>query len=180
MKYAFVYGGIAGAIVVSIITNGHVTGLPGHATGSELFGYLVMLAGLSLLFVGVKRYRDVECGGVIRFGRAFLVGLGIAVVAAIVYAAVWEVFLALSGRDFMAEYSAAILDGMRAEGASAAALAAKQEAMRGLAEMYRNPLLRIPMTMAEILPVGLIVALVSAGLLRNPRLLPARVGRAGQ
>src|SRR3712207_9368245 len=97
MKYALVYGGIAGAVVVSVITLGLITGLPGHATGSELFGYLVMLAGLSLTFVGVKRYRDVECGGVIRLGRAFLVRLGLPALARIVYAAVSEAFLPLSG-----------------------------------------------------------------------------------
>jgi hypothetical protein len=45
--------------------------------------------------------------------------------------------------------------------------------MRDMATMYRNPLYRIPITFVEIFPVGLIVALVSAALLRNPRLLPA-------
>jgi hypothetical protein len=65
---------------------------------------------------------------------------------------------------------------MRADGASPAAIQAKQAEMRQMAEMYANPLIRMPMTFAEIFPVGLVVALVSAALLRNPRLLPARVG----
>jgi hypothetical protein len=39
---------------------------------------------------------------------------------------------------------------------------------------YANPMIRMPMTFAEIFPVGLLVSLVSAGLLRNPRFLPAR------
>jgi hypothetical protein len=39
---------------------------------------------------------------------------------------------------------------------------------------YANPLFRIPMVFLEIFPVGFIVALISAALLRNPRLLPAR------
>ena len=46
--------------------------------------------------------------------------------------------------------------------------------MRAMAEAYRNPLFRLPMTFVEIFPVGLLIALVSAGLLRNPRFLPAR------
>ncbi len=41
-----------------------------------------------------------------------------------------------------------------------------------MAESYRNPLFRIPMTFIEIFPVGLLVALISAALLRNPKLLP--------
>ena len=94
--------------------------------------------------------------------------------AAIVYIAGWEAYLAASGWDFMADYSATIIDGMRAEGASAAAIEAKTAEMRGLAEMYENPLMRIPITFVEIFPVGLIVSLVSAALLRNPRMLPAK------
>ena len=94
--------------------------LPGNHT-SEWFGYLVMLAALSMIFVGVKRFRDVECGGVIRFGRAFAVGLGIALVAAAVYVIGWELYQAASGFDFMADYSASIVESMRSQGASQAA-----------------------------------------------------------
>jgi hypothetical protein len=173
MKYALVYGGIAGALVVGIISATIAMDLPSHAT-SMWVGYLVMLAALSLIFVGVKRYRDAECGGVIRFGRAFAVGLGIAAVAALVYVVGWELYLAASGKDFMAEYSAGIIEGMRSEGASQAALHAKAAEMRDLSESYRNPLFRMPLTFVEIFPVGLLVALVSAALLRNPKLLPAR------
>ena len=172
MRYAFVYGGIAGAIVIGVLVAGLAFDLHSHAT-SEWFGYLVMLVALSLIFVGVKRYRDVECGGIIRFGRAFGLGLGIAAVAALVYVAVWEIYLAASGVDFMAQYSGILVDKMRSEGASAAAIEAKMAEMRKMAELYRNPLLRIPITFVEIFPVGLLVALVSAALLRNPKLLPA-------
>jgi hypothetical protein len=173
MRYAFIYGGISGAIVVSIISATIAMDLPSHAT-SMWVGYLIMLAALSLIFVGVKRYRDVECGGVIRFGRAFALGLGIAAVAAVVYVIGWEVYMATSSQDFMAEYTAGILKTMRAEGAAEAAIQAKAAEMRELAESYRNPLFRMPMTFIEIFPVGLLVALISAGLLRNPKLLPAR------
>jgi Protein of unknown function (DUF4199) len=181
MKYALVYGGIAGAIVVTILCAGLAFDLPIHAT-SVWFGYLIMLMALSLIFVGVKRYRDVECGGVIRFGRAFAVGLGIAVVAALVYVAGWEIFSALWSRDFIAEYTAGIIEEMRAGGASQAAIEARTVEMNALADNYRNPMFRIPMVFVEIFPVGLLVALVSAALLRNPRLLPARPPRsaAGQ
>lgn len=39
---------------------------------------------------------------------------------------------------------------------------------------YANPPFPIRMTFIEILPVGMLVSLMSAGLLRNPRCLPAR------
>jgi hypothetical protein len=174
MKYALIYGGIAGAIAVSLISAMIGMDLTGHDSTAMWVSYLIMLIALSLIFVGVKRYRDIECGGVIRFGRAFLVGLAMAAVAGLIYAVGWEIFQAASGYDFMAEYSASILDRMRADGATAAAIDAQAAELRGFAESYRNPLFRLPMVFVEIFPVGLLVALVSAALLRNPRVLPAR------
>jgi len=173
MRYSLVYGGLSGAVAISVLVFSLAFNLPNHSH-SLWFGYLVMLVALSLIFVGVKRDRDVECGGVVSFGRAFAVGLGIALVAAVIYALGWELYLAVSGKDFMAEYTASILDRMRAEGATPAAIAAKAAEMRSMAEAYRNPLFRLPMTFVEIFPVGLVVTLVSAALLRNPKLLPAR------
>ena len=173
MKYALIYGAIAGAIAVSLISAMIGLDLTSHDETAMLVSYLVMLIALSLIFVGVRRYRDVECGGVIRFGRAFLLGLGMAAMAGLIYAIGWEIFQAASGYDFMAEYSASILERMRAEGATAAAIEAQAAEMRAFAESYRNPLFRVPMVFLEIFPVGLLVALLSAALLRNPKLLPA-------
>lgn len=173
MKYALIYGALAGAIAVSLISAMIGLGLTSHDETAMLVSYLVMLIALSLIFVGVRRYRDVECGGVIRFGRAFLLGLGMAAMAGLIYAIGWEIFQAASGYDFMAEYSASILERMRAEGATAAAIEAQAAEMRAFAESYRNPLFRVPMVFLEIFPVGLLVALLSAALLRNPKLLPA-------
>ncbi len=172
-RYILVYGTIAGAIVISFISTTIALDLPSHAT-SMWVGYLVMLAGMTLILVGTRRYRDIECGGVISFGRAFRFGLAIAAVAALIYTIGWELYLATSSQDFMAELTRTTIEGMRAEGASESAITARQADMQSLAERYKNPLFRLPITFIEIFPVGLLVALVSAALLRNPRLLPAR------
>lgn len=172
-RYAFVYGGISGAITIAVIAAGLAFELPSHFQ-SQWFGYLVMLVALSLIFAGVKRYRDVELGGTIRFGRAFAVGLCIAVVAGLIYVIGWEGYLALSGGDFMADYGAAMIAEMRASGASEAAIAAREADIQWAMDIYDQPLLRVLVTFLEIFPVGLLVALVSALVLRNPRVLPAR------
>lgn len=173
MRYALIYGGIAGSIVIAVLIAGFVLDMPSHAT-SEWFGYLVMLVALSMIFVGVKRYRDNECGGIIRFGRALGVGLGIAAVAGVIYVIGWEIYVASTGFDLFRDYGAHVVDKMRAAGASQAAIEAKLAEMHSMAERYRSPLFRIPMTFVEIFPVGAVIALVSAAVLRNPRLLPAR------
>lgn len=173
MRYSLIYGSIAGALTIAIITASIAIESLNHLQ-SEWFGYLVMLAVLSLIFVAVKRYRDVECGGVIGFGRAFLLGLGTAVVAGIVYVLGWEAYLATTDGNFLAEYSAAIIADMRAAGASEAEIASTQAEMAPYVEAYRHPLTRMLITFSEIFPVGLLVSLASAIVLRNPRVLPAR------
>lgn len=172
MRYALIYGSIAGAIIVAVISAGLFMDLPDHLQ-SEWFGYLVMLAGLSLIFVAVKRFRDVERGGIIRFAPALGLGVAVALVAGILYVVGWEAVLATSGRDFIAEYSAGIVQSMQADGATAAAIEAKQAELAQIGEAYRNPLFRMPITFLEIAPVGLVVALISAAILRDPRILPA-------
>jgi hypothetical protein len=177
MRYALVYGGISGAVAICLIVLTLLVDLPDHLH-SEWFGYFLMLVALSVIFIGVKRYRDVERGGVIRFVPAFVLGLGIAVVAGMIYVVGWEIFLAASDSNFIDEYMAEYITGltrdMQAEGAAPAAIQEKVAEMQGMAEAYENPLFRMPLTFAEIFPVGLIVAAVSAAILRNPRMLPAR------
>jgi hypothetical protein len=176
MRYVLIYGVIAGALAISLITASIAIKSLSHLQ-SEWFGYLVMLATLSLIFVAVKRYRDVECGGVIRFGRAFLLGLGVAVVAGLVYVIGWELYLAASGgepSEVLTSYLNAMLADMRAAGASEAAIAARRVEMEPYVQAYRNPLSRMLITFSEIFPVGLLVALVAALVLRNPRAFPAR------
>jgi len=174
MRYVLIYGAIAGSITIAVIMSTFLFDLPDHLH-SEWFGYLVMLAALSLIFVGVKRYRDVECGGVIGFIRALLVGLGIAVVAGLFYVAGWEGYLATTDGNFIQDYAAGMLADMRASGATAAQIAATQAEMQPYIEAYAHPLSRMAITFIEIFPVGALVSLVSAIALCFPQVLPARV-----
>lgn len=173
MRYALIYGVIAGAVTIAVITSSIVFKTLDHQQ-SEWFGYLVMLVAMSLIFVGVKRYRDVECGGTIRFLRALTLGLGIAAVAGLVYVAGWEAYLATTDGDFLVDYTASMVADMRASGASQAEIVATEARMAPFIEWYRRPLIRMLITFSEIIPVGVLVALVSALVLRNPRVLPAR------
>jgi uncharacterized membrane protein YhaH (DUF805 family) len=169
LRYSLIYGGISGTIVIALIVLTLVTGTGGH---SVVLGYLIMLVVLSLIFVGVKRFRDVERGGAIRFLPALGLGLGIAVIAGIAYVLVWEAYQAATGYTFMDEYAASMIAEIKAEGGpDAAARIAEIEEVK---ESYKNPLFRLGITFTEIFPVGVLVALVSAALLRNPRLLPAK------
>lgn len=146
----------------------------GHGVSSALYGYLIMILALSFIFVGVKRLRDRVYGGVIKFGPALLVGLGISAVAGVIYAIGWEITLAATHYTFADTYGAAMIRAAQAKGASPAEIAKVTVQMQDFKAQYANPLYRLPMTFVEIFPVGVVISLISAGLLRNSRILPAR------
>ncbi len=173
-RIILVYGVIAGAIVIgSIVLGLAIAGEGGTHHSQEWLGYLVMLIALSMIFVGIKRYRDRYLGGVIRFGTATLVGLGIAAVAGVIYVAVWEAYLAMTDYAFIERYTEGVIAAREAEGLSGAELRTLIEEMETMRRQYANPLFRLPMTFLEIFPVGLLITLISAAVLRNSKTLPA-------
>ena len=175
LRTILIYGVIAGLIVgipMSILTV-----VERHQSPSPYamaVGYLIMLVALSAVFVAVKRRRDVDLGGVIRFWPALGLGLGISAVAGVVYVIAWETACALAHLDFGAAYAGAMVREQAAKGVTGAALAKVAAQAEAFRLQYANPLYRWPMTFAEIFPVGVLVSLISAALLRNSRFLPAR------
>ena len=168
LRKILLYGFVAGLVVGAALFGMAVTQAVAHGPVGMAIGYLTMLIALSAIFVAVKRHRDIDLGGVIRFWPAFGLGLGITVVAGFIYVLAWEAALAVNGGPDA--FVQLMIDQQRAEGASAADLSAI-EAFR---PMYANPLLRLPITFSEIFPVGLLISVVAAVLLRNPRFLPLR------
>lgn len=167
------YGAIAGTIELALLALS--MGVVGdHGSMGMVLGYLSMLIAMSMVFVGVKRFRDEHQGGVIRFGKAFLVGLGIAGIATAFYVLGWETYLWSTNYTFMSDFIAAAVEKKQAAGASAAELAAFKAEMDGYVEMYANPVTRMAVTAMEIAPVALLMPLISAVLLRNPRFMPAK------
>ena len=164
--------GIQLFLIVTLFGDNPPTGPLGMA-----LGYLTMLIALSAVFVAIKRRRDHELGGAIRFWPAFGLGVAISAVAGVLYMLTWEVLLAIHGTAYLETMMTAEVERERAAGASAAELAALQAWIADFLKSYANPLIRMPITFSEIFPIGLLVSLVSAALLRNPRFMPLQ--RAG-
>lgn len=181
LRTILIFGVLAGLVVavpmMLLMANSNF-GDNDHGSHSLITGYALMLLAFTMVFVGVKRYRDHALGGVIRFVPALLVGLGISLIASIIYVIGWEITLAATDYAFMADYSAAILEAERAKGVSPEVLAQKAAEMAKMTEDYKNPFYRMPLTFVEIFPVGLLVSLVTAALMRNSRFLPLKVETA--
>jgi hypothetical protein len=169
------YGTLAGLIVAVPMVWSMMVLTPDSAPDYGVFwGYLTMIVALTAVFLGIKHYRDKVLGGAIKFGPALLVGLGISAVASIFYVIGWEISLAASGFDFANSYSKSLVEAARARGASPAELQKVMSDAASFVQSYRNPLYRMAVTFLEMFPVGVLISLISAGLLRNSRLLPAR------
>ena len=167
------YGLIAGAISISVLIFAIVTssGQSNHGFGSVLFGYAVMLVALSTIFLAIRDYRNNKLGGVIKFFPALGLGVLISLIAGLIYVLGWEAYEYATHYAFADQYAASMIEHARAAGGSVEAATAEANAFK---TQYANPLYRMPMTFAEIFPVGLLIALISAAVLRNPKVLPAR------
>ena len=174
-KIILTFGSIAGLVIIGSIILGALLARSESTKFSELVGYLVMIVALSVIFVGIKRYRDRELGGVIKFGPALLLGLGISLVAGVVYVVSWEVYLSVTDYAFIHEYTQAIIEAKKAAGLSGEDLDALVASMNTMRQKYANPLYRLPMTFLEIFPVGLLISLISAAVLRKSDVMPATV-----
>ena len=174
-KTILTFGAISGALIFGVFFLGTMLAMSGGAVGkiSELLGYLLMLVTLSVIFVGIKRYRDRELGGVIRFGQALLVGVGISLVAGVLYVACWEIYLNATGFAFIDEYTRAVVEGKKAAGMAGEELQALVASIETVKQRYANPLSRLPMIFLEIFPFGIVISLTSAAILRSSKFLPA-------
>ncbi len=134
---------------------------------SEVLGYSSMVLAFLMVFFGVRSYRDNVAGGSIGFGKAFQVGILICLITCAIYVISWEIAYFNFFPDFLDQYTAHELARMRAAGASAAAIQKTTAQMAYMAKLYQNPLYNSAITFMEIFPVGLIMTLVSAAILRR-------------
>ena len=145
----------------------------GFGNAGLIIGYATMVLAFLMIFFGVRSYRDKVGGGAVTFGKAFQVGLLITLLSSACYVASWQVVYRNFMPDFMDKYSAHELDKARQAGATEAQLAAQSREMADFNEMYKNPLVNIAFTLLEPLPVGLVITLISAAVLKRKEPLPA-------
>jgi Protein of unknown function (DUF4199) len=173
-KIIWVYGTIAGLIMGAMFfitdplwDNGMI-----NFDNGMWVGYTTMVIALSLIFFGIKTYRDNKKEGVITFGHAFKVGILITLVASVLYVASWEVALKTVSKEFPEVMKNYYLQEARKEAKNEQEAKAAEEKIKQTMVMYANPVIRFGFTFIEVFPVGLVITLVSAGMLRRKEFLP--------
>lgn len=129
---------------------------------NDFLGYVVMIIIYSLIFFGVRNYRNDYLNGFITFKNAFQTGALITLTASTVYVVIWLVCYYSFLPDYIDRYTAYVL-----RHASTSDFETKKKMMQEFQIMYKNPLFVILITYAEILPVGIVVSLISSFLLKK-------------
>ena len=171
-KNVLIFGLISGLIVTAMMVISTAMCYSSEKfEGSEVVGYTSMVLAFSMIFVGIKNYRDKYNNGVVSFGKAFKIGALITLVAGTMYVVVWLVEYYVFIPDFMDKYCNHVINNARAEGPGEVARVTKQ--MNTMKDLYKNPLFVVLMTYAEIVPVGLIVTVICALILKRKPQQPA-------
>jgi hypothetical protein len=167
------FGGIAGLVIgIFIILITWLSTISPKYVDNEVVGYAAQIIAFSFIFVGVKNFRDKFNQGTVSFGKAFLIGLGITLIGSTIYVIIWLVEFYVFIPDFMDKYAAHLLKEVRESGVSEAVMNRKVAQINGIKEMYKNPLFVVLITYAEVLPVGIIISLLTALILKRRRSQP--------
>ncbi|MBA2746810.1 MAG: DUF4199 domain-containing protein [Flavisolibacter sp.] len=162
-KIVWVFGMVIGALLsINMVIMVNLFYNNPDIKGTEFIGYAATVILFSLIFFGVRNYRNKQNGGIISFGKAFKAGLLIALIGSTMYVITWLFYYYLFVPDFFDKYISYIL-----KETPATELAAKTKEMEGYKKMYENPLFVVLITYSEVLPVGIIVSLISALILKR-------------
>jgi hypothetical protein len=98
------------------------------------------------------------------------VGVLITLISSACYVGTWEIVYYKFMPGFGDKYAAHMVERAKLSGATQQKIDETQRKANEFKEMYRNPLLNVALTFTEVFPIGLVIALLSAGILRkNPR-----------
>ena len=132
-----------------------------------IVGYTAIVLSFLLVFFGIRSYRENVGGGQITFGRALSVGLLITLISCVFYVVTWEIVYFKLWPGFAEKYTNYMVEQIRASGASQQAIDAKMQEMSSMKALYDNPLFNAAITFLEPLPIGLVISLISAAILRR-------------
>jgi Protein of unknown function (DUF4199) len=166
-KIILTYGLISG-IISSVLMAATVPFL--HKLGGNtgyIFGYTAIVLSFLLVFFGIRSYRDNLGNGQITFAKAFAIGISITLISCLFYVVTWEIIYFNFIPHFMDSYFAQAVDKIKASGASPATIQAKLADLERSKRLYSNPLYNAALTFLEPFPVGLVITLVSAAILRK-------------
>jgi uncharacterized protein DUF4199 len=163
LTFGLISGAISSLLMVATVPFADRIGFDKGA----VIGYTAIVLSFLLVFFGIRSYRDNVGNGQITFTGAFAVGISITLISCVCYVVTWEVLYFHFLPGFMDKYGAHMLEKLKAAGAGPVAIQAQLEQIKKYKEMYDNPFLNAAMTFIEPFPIGLVITLISAAVLRR-------------
>ncbi|HKW31996.1 MAG TPA: DUF4199 domain-containing protein [Candidatus Acidoferrum sp.] len=163
LTFGLISGVISSVMMVATVPFAHRIGF----NKALVVGYTTMVLSFLLVFFGIRSYRDNAGNGQITFSKAFAVGISITLISCMFYVVTWEIIYYNFMPDFLDSYNAHVMEKLQTSGANAEAVQAKLQELNKLKEMYKNPFYNAAMTFIEPFPVGLVITMISAGVLRK-------------
>ena len=168
MKKTVLTFGLISGLIMSVLIDCSLLLADKIGSGHSMaLGYTIMVASFMLIYFGVRSYRDNSLAGQISFGRAFACGILITLITTVCYVATWEVLYFNFMPHFMDSYFAARIHKVQSSGFDPATTAAKIATIQHSQQLYQNPFVNMAYTFMEPLPVGLLITLISAAVLRR-------------
>jgi hypothetical protein len=169
-KIVLTFGLISGAIMSTLMTAIIVFAHQTNPSSGMIIGYTIMVLSFLLVFFGIRSYRENVGNGYISFGRALSVGFLIMLISCVCYVATWEVVYHKFMPEFGEKYMAQSIERVRASGKSPQEIQAEIDRMRSMMQLYNsNIFFNMAITFLEPLPVGVLMSLVSAFILKKRR-----------
>ena len=136
--------------------------------GNMVLGFSAMIIAFSTIFIAIKNYRDSYNGGLISFKKAFNIGLVITLIASTLYVVTWLVVYYNFLPNFMELMTADSIAKIEAnKDLSPTEVNEQIASLKQMNKLYENPAIVVAFTYIEIFPVGLIITLLSALILKR-------------
>jgi hypothetical protein len=136
-------------------------------TMSDVLGYSSIVVSALILFFGIRSYRQRTADGRMTFGRGFLVGLLITLVFCACHVVIFEIIYFKVLPDFGARWAECEVAHARAKGGSPQDVAAAEKNAQTFKKLFDDPTTNALVNFATTFPIGLVLAGVSAAILRK-------------
>lgn len=167
IRYGLISGVISSILMLIVSLIGQSIGFQTFAEYGVWVGFSAIILSLTLVFIGIKSYRDEQGGGQISFGRAFQIGILVTLISCVCYSITWVVCYFNFFPTFMDDFGAYQLQKLKESGGSVAEIAKQTAEINRTKELYQNPFYNFAVTFMEPFPVGLLMTAVSAFVLRK-------------
>ncbi len=171
MKKLILKNGIISGIIVTVfmICGTFIFYKNTNTQWSMALGYIGMLIAFSFIFIGIIQYRNSIGEGYINYWQGFKIGFFIALISSTFYVVTWLIEFYTVFPDFMEKYVEQTLKTATENGASEAQLEQQKLEMASYTELYKNPFGVTLLTYIEILPLGILVSLLAAAILKKKK-----------